>query len=139
MFKLFIEGKQTKGYWNRILRRIFGPMSDENGVKINFNSAELHRLYSSLNMFRLIISWRLKWASRIGKMGDRRIAFKILAGKPTARRPLGMSKCSWEDNIRIYFKEIRNLIDSAQDRDHWRALLKAALNLQVSLAMELVS
>ena len=50
--------------------------------------------------------------------------------------------CRWEDNIRIDFKEIvintRNWVDLAEGRDYWRALVNAALNLQVPKAMELV-
>jgi hypothetical protein len=59
----------------------------------------------------------------------------LLTGKPTEKRPLGRSRCRWEDNIRIDLKEIginmRNWIDSAQDKDYWRALVNAALNLQI--------
>ena len=62
-------------------------------------------------------------------------AFKILAGKPTGNRPLGRPRRRWEDNIRIYIKEIfistRNWVDSAQDTDYWRALVNEALSLRV--------
>jgi len=53
---------------------------------------------------------------------DGRSSFKISTGKLTEERPLGTSRCSWEDNIRIYLKEIgvnvRNRIYSALDRDY---------------------
>ena len=62
-------------------------------------------------------------------------AFKILTGKTTGTRPLGTPRCRWENTIRMDLKEIginaRNWIDSAQDKDHWRALVNAALNLWV--------
>ena len=55
--------------------------------------------------------------------------------KPTGKRPLGMPRRRWEDNIRMDLKEIGinagNWVDWAQDRDYWRALLNAALNLRV--------
>ena len=64
------------------------------------------------------------------------IAFKILTGKPTGKRALGRPRRRWEDNIRMNLKELginsSNWIDSIQDRDYWRALVNAALNLQVS-------
>ena len=54
-----------------------------------------------------------------------------LTGTPTGKRPLGRQRHGREDNIRINLKEIdinmRNLIDSAQDRDNWRALENVAL------------
>ena len=62
-------------------------------------------------------------------------AFKILTGKPTGKRPMGRPRRRWEDNIRMNLEEIGinagNLVDSAQDRNYWRALVNAALNLQV--------
>ena len=62
-------------------------------------------------------------------------AFKILTGTPAQKRPLRKPRRIWEDNIRMDFEEIgintRNWVDSAQDRDYWRALVNAALNLRV--------
>ena len=64
-----------------------------------------------------------------------RSAFKMLTGKPTVKRPLGRPRRRCEDNIRMDLEEIGinagNWVDSAQDRDHWRALVNAALNLRV--------
>ena len=58
-----------------------------------------------------------------------RSAFKILTGKPTGKRPLGRPR---QDNIRMDLEEICiNWVDSAQDRNYWRALVNAALNLRV--------
>jgi hypothetical protein len=68
-------------------------------------------------------------------MEESRSAFKILTGKPTGKRLLGRLRRSWVDNIRMDLKEIgmntRNWVDSVQDRDYWRALVNAALNLRV--------
>ena len=62
-------------------------------------------------------------------------AFKILTGKPTGKRPLGRPRRRWEDNIRMNLEEIGinagNWVDLAQDRNYWRALVNAALNLRV--------
>ena len=73
-------------------------------------------------------------------MEEGRGAFKILTDKPTG--PLGRPTLGREGNIRINLKEIgvntRNLLDSTQDRNYWRALVNVTLNLRVSLAMELV-
>ena len=68
-------------------------------------------------------------------MEDGRSAFKILTGKPTGNRLLGSPRRRWEDKIRKDLEEICinavNWIDSAQDRNYWRALVNAALNLRV--------
>ena len=64
-----------------------------------------------------------------------RSAFKILTGKPTGKRTLGRPRRRWEYNIRMDLEEIGisagDLVDSAQDRDYWSALVNAALNLRV--------
>ena len=71
----------------------------------------------------------------VARMEEGRSNFKILADTPTGKRPLGSPMRRWEDNIRIDIKEIgintRNWVDSAQNRDCWRALMIATLNLRV--------
>ena len=68
-------------------------------------------------------------------MEEGKSTFKILTSTPTGKKPLGMSRRRWKDNIRMDLKEIgintRNLVDSAQDRDYWRALVNVVLNLRV--------
>ena len=78
----------------------------------------------------------MRWAGQVARMEESRSAFKIVTGKPTGNRPLGRPKRRWEDNIRMDLEEIGinagNWVDLAQDRDYWRALVNAALNLRVS-------
>ena len=68
-------------------------------------------------------------------MEEGKSAFKILTGKPTGKRPLGRPRRRCVDNIRMILEEIGinagNWVDSAHDRDYWRALVNAALNLRV--------
>ena len=69
-------------------------------------------------------------------MKESRSAYKILIGTSTIKRPLGRPRRRWEDNIRMDLIEIgintRNWVNSAQDRDYWRALMNVELNLRVS-------
>ena len=71
---------------------------------------------------------RFKWAEHVARMKECRSAFKMLTGKPTAKRPLGRPRRRWEDNIRM---DLEDWVDSAQDGDYWRAIVNAALNLRV--------
>jgi hypothetical protein len=116
---------------NRILRRIFGSKGDENGEWRRLHNEELRGLYRSSNIVRMIKSRRLRWARHVARMEEGRSSFKILTGKPTGKRP----RRRWEDNIRMDLQEIDinagNWVDSSQDRDYWRALVNAALDLRV--------
>jgi hypothetical protein len=68
-------------------------------------------------------------------MGEGRGVYRILVGKPEGRRPLRRPRCRWEDNIKMDLQEARwrgmNGIELSQDRDRWRALLNAAMDLRV--------
>jgi hypothetical protein len=89
-------------------------------------------LYRSPNKVSVIKSKRLRWTGHVARMEEGRSDFKNLTGKPTGKRPLGRPRRRWKVNIRIDLEEIGiNWVDSAQDRDYWRALVNAALNLRV--------
>jgi hypothetical protein len=68
-------------------------------------------------------------------MEERRGAYRALLGKPEGIRPLGRPKHRWEDNIKMYLREVGcegiHWIDLAQDRNRWRALVNTVMNLRV--------
>jgi hypothetical protein len=68
-------------------------------------------------------------------MGEGRGAYRVLVGIPEGRRPLGRPRRRWEDNIKMDFQEVgwggMDWIDMAQDRDRWRALVSAVMNLRL--------
>ena len=69
--------------------KVFGPKRDENGEWRRLDNEELHSLYPSPNIIRVIKSRRLRWAGHVARMEEGRCALKILTGKPTGKRPLG--------------------------------------------------
>ena len=68
-------------------------------------------------------------------MGERRGVYRVLVEKPEGKRPLGRPRGRWEDNIKMDFHEVgyggMDWIELAQDRDKWRALVNAVMNLRV--------
>jgi hypothetical protein len=119
---------------NRVLRRIFGPKRDEvTGGWRKLHNEELHDLYSSTSI--IIKSRRMKWAGHVARIGEMRNAHRILVGKPEGKRPLGKPRSRWVDNIKMNLREIEwdgvDLIDMAQNRDQWRALVYTVFNLRV--------
>jgi hypothetical protein len=71
----------------------------------------------------------------VARMGERRGAYRGLVGKPEGRRPLGRPRHRWEDNIKTDLWEVEcgcvDWIGLSQDRDRWRALVSAVMNLRV--------
>jgi hypothetical protein len=68
-------------------------------------------------------------------MGEGSGVYRVLVGKPEVKRPLGIPRRRWEDNINLYLQEVEcegvDWIDLAQDRGRWRALVNAVMNLRV--------
>jgi hypothetical protein len=102
--------------------------------KLNYE--ELHDLYSSPIIVRVIKSCRIRWARHGARIGESRGVYKVLLGKSERKRPLGRPMCRWEDNIKMDLKEVgcgdMDWIELAQDRDMWRALVNAVMNIRVS-------
>jgi hypothetical protein len=75
---------------NRVLRRIFGRKRDEvTGEWRKLHNKELHDLYSSPSIIRIIKSRRMRWEGHVAQMGEKRKAYRLLVGKPEGKRPLG--------------------------------------------------
>jgi len=77
----------------------------------------------------------MRWAGNVARMGEGRGVYRVLMGKPGGKRPLGRPRRRWEDNIKMYLQKVEcggmDWIDVAQDRDWWRALVNAVMNLRV--------
>ena len=116
--------------------RIFGPRRDEvTGKWRRLHNEELNDLYTSPNIVRVIKSRRMRWAGHVASMGLERGVYRVLVGKPEGKRPLGRPRCRWLDNIRMDLQEVgcgyMDWIGLAQDRDRWRTLVSAVMNLGV--------
>ena len=142
-----------------MLRRIFGTRRDEvtgecrrlhneelsdldcspNIVRVikwrRLHNEELNDLYCSPNIVRVIKWRRMRWAGHVARMGEERVVYRVLVGKPEGRRPMGRPRRRWVDNIRMDLKEVvcgyMDWIGLAQDRDRWRTLVSAVMNLRV--------
>ncbi|KAJ4436783.1 hypothetical protein ANN_16915 [Periplaneta americana] len=130
------EEHKLRVFENKVLRKIFGAKRDEvTGEWRKLHNTELHALYSSPDIIRNIKSRRLRWAGHVARMGESRNAYRMLVGRPEGKRPLGRPRRTWEDNIKMDLREVgyddRDWINIAQDRDRWRAYVRAAMNLRV--------
>jgi hypothetical protein len=119
-----------------MLRRAFRLKRNEViGGWRKLHNVELRNLYSSPRIIRIIKSRRMRWKGHVARMGKKKNAYRIVVGKPEGKRPLGRPRCKWEDNIKMDLREKgwggMDWIDLAQDRDQWRAFVKAVINFRV--------
>jgi hypothetical protein len=92
------EEHTLRVFEKRVLRRIFGPKRDEvTGVWRELHNEELHNLYSSPNILRMIESRRMRWAGRAARMGEKKYAYRVLLGKSEGKRPQGKTRRIFED------------------------------------------
>jgi hypothetical protein len=77
----------------------------------------------------------MRWEVHVAYMGEGRVVYRVLVGKPEGRRPLERPRHRWEDNIRMDLRKVRcgcvDWMELAQDRDRWCALMSAVMNLRV--------
>jgi hypothetical protein len=105
------------------------------GTWRKLHNEELHGLYSSPSIVRVIKARRMRWVGHVAHMGEVRGAYNILVGRPEGRRPLGRPRRRWENNIKMDLGEVGfggvDWIHLAQHRDRWRALVNTVMSLRV--------
>jgi hypothetical protein len=108
---------------------------EEDGSWRKLHNNELHSLYSSPNIVRVIKSRRMRWAGHVARMGKGRGVYRVLVGKPEGKRQVGRPRRRWEDNIKMDLGEIgidgAKWIQLAQDRVRWRVFVDTVINLGV--------
>jgi hypothetical protein len=107
------ELNRLRVFENRVWRRIFGPKRDGvTGGWRKLHDEELHNLYSSPSIIRIIKSKRMRRAGHVAWMGEKRNMYRLLVGKPEGKRPLGRPRRRWMDNIKMGLIEIGlNVLD----------------------------
>jgi hypothetical protein len=81
-----------------------------------------------------MISRKLRWTGHVTRKGKKIDVYRVLEGKYEGRRPLGRPRRRWEDNIKMYLREVRwglDWISLGQDMDRWRAVVNTVMNLWV--------
>jgi hypothetical protein len=109
-------------------------MDEVTGGWGKLHNEELHDLYSSPSIIRIIKTRRMRWTGHVARMGEKRNVYRLLVGKPEGKRPLGRPRHMWIYNIKMYLVEVGldgvDWIGLAQDRYRWRALVNAVMNLR---------
>jgi len=119
---------------NMVLRKIFRAKTDEvAGDGRRLRNGQLNDLYSSPNIIWVMKSRTMRWAGHVGRMRDRRCAYRMLVGKPDGKTQFGRPIPKCEDNIKIDRQEVGrgDWIALAQDRDRRWLFVSTAMNLRV--------
>jgi len=99
------------------------------------HNEELNDLNCSPDIVRVIKSRRMRWVGYMVGIGEDLGVYRVLVGKPEGKRPLGRPRGRWVDNIRMNLQEVgcgyMDWNGLAQDRDRWRTLVSAVMNLRV--------
>jgi hypothetical protein len=130
------EEHRLRVFENRVLRGIFGLRRDEVTEEWRkMHSGEIHNLCSSPDIIRQIKSRRMRWAGHVARMTEGRNVYRVLMEKPEGKRSLERPRRRWEYGIKMDLSEIGwggvEWIHLAQDRDRWRAVVSAVMNLVV--------
>ena len=128
---------------NKVLIKIFEGKRDEVTVEWSkLHNAELHALYHWPNIIKNLKSRRLRWTGHVARMEQSINAYRVLVGKPEGKRLLDRPRRRWANNIKMELSEVGCVpgvqIALAEDRDQWRAYIRAVMNLRV-LKSQLVS
>jgi hypothetical protein len=95
------EEHRLRVFENRGLRR-----DEIKGGWRKLHNEEIHNLYSSPSIIKMIKSRKMRWAGHVARMGAKRNAYRILVGNPEGKRPLGIPRRRWVDNIKKDLKDI---------------------------------
>jgi hypothetical protein len=130
------EERRLRMFENRVLRRLFGPKRDEVTREWRkLHNEKLHDLYSSPTIVRVIKSRRMGWAGHVVRIREGRGVYRVLVGKPEGKRPPGRPRHRWAANIKMDRQAQggggMDWIKLAQDRDRWRALVYAVMNIRI--------
>jgi hypothetical protein len=129
------EDHRLRAFEKRALKRIFRPKREEDGLWRKLHNDELHSLYSTPNIIRVIKSRRMRWEGHVARMGEGRGVYWALVRRPKGKRPLGIPRRRWEDNIELDRGEIgidgANWIQLARNIVRWRAFVNTVMNLRV--------
>jgi hypothetical protein len=106
----------------KILKKIFGPTKEDNGIwRIKTNMA-LDELIKHRNIINYVKAQRVSWFGHTNRMPETSIVKKIYKWKPLTSRPVGRPKCRWEDDVRNGLKKMKLIkwTEQVQDRLKWK-------------------
>jgi hypothetical protein len=99
------------------------------------HNEELHKLYASKNIMKVIKPRKLRWARHVVRMGEMKLSYYTAIGSPEWMSLLGTPRSRRENNFRMEFRkrgwEVVDWIHLAQDRNQWWAVVITAVNLRV--------
>jgi hypothetical protein len=100
----FHRETQTESFEDRVLRKIFGPKREDDESWRKLHNDEIHRLYSSPNIVKMIKTRRMRWARHVARLGKGKVFYGVLVGMPEGKSPLGRPRLRRENSIKMYLR-----------------------------------
>ena len=122
------EQNRLLAFERRVLRKIYGPTQDKDGVWRIKTNEELENLIKGKNIVRFIKSQRLRWVAHVIRMEATRTVKKLTEWEPCATRPVGRPRLRWLDQVEEDLRkmQVRNWREKSKDRRWWNEIVKQA-------------
>jgi len=115
----------------KLLRKLFGPTKEANGIWRIKTNKELHELIKHRNIINYVKAQRLSWFGHINRMPETSIIKRTHKWKPFTGKPAGRPTSRWEDDVRNDLKKMKLMkwAEQVQDRPKWKDIVEKAKTL----------
>lgn len=121
------DANKLRTFERKVIRRIYGPIQNQNGWRIRTND-EIQNILNQEDIVRFVKAQRMRWFGHVERMEEKRMPRKVLKTRMEKRRRQGRPRNRWRDEVEadLVTMNIRPWRSAAQDRSRWRKIVEEA-------------